>query len=125
MNIDQMKSNLRMHNLYFSNCQIRRDVVVSNGEYNIDIERHIEKLGEHEYRVVLDTSIRKKDVALDITTKAEFIYESEDYSNEELVINANTVAIMFPFVRSQVTLMTSQPGMAPIVLPPINTQNFS
>lgn len=43
---------------------------------------------------------------------------------EEAIINANTVAIMFPFIRSQVTLLTSQPGMTPIVLSAINTQKF-
>ena len=35
-----------------------------------------------------------------------------------------TVAIMFPFIRSQITLLTTQPGMTPIVLPPINTTKF-
>ena len=43
---------------------------------------------------------------------------------EEAIRNANTVAIKFPFIRSQVTLLTSQPGMTPIVLPAINTQKF-
>ena len=32
----------------------------------------------------------------------------------------NTVAIMFPFIRSQVSILTTQPGMIPIVMPPIN-----
>jgi preprotein translocase subunit SecB len=31
---------------------------------------------------------------------------------------------MFPFIRSQVTLLTTQPGMTPIVLPPINTAKY-
>jgi len=29
--------------------------------------------------------------------------------------------MLFPFIRNQVTLMTSHPGMTPIVLPTINT----
>ena len=43
---------------------------------------------------------------------------------EENIVKTNTVAIMFPFIRSQVTLLTTQPGMTPIVLPPINTTKF-
>ena len=35
-------------------------------------------------------------------------------------LKTNAVAIMFPYLRSQVTLWTSQPMMSPIVLPPIN-----
>lgn len=32
----------------------------------------------------------------------------------------NAVAIMFPYLRSQVTLLTSQPGMSPIIIPALN-----
>ncbi len=32
----------------------------------------------------------------------------------------NAIAIIFPYMRSQVTLMTAQPNLPPIVLPPIN-----
>ena len=56
--------------------------------------------------------------------KAHFVYEAETYEKEESIIKTNTVAIMFPFIRSQVTLLTTQPGMTPIVLPPINTTKF-
>ena len=31
---------------------------------------------------------------------------------------------MFPYLRSEVTLLTSQPGMVPIVLPPLNINNL-
>ena len=38
----------------------------------------------------------------------------------EQILKKNTVAIMFPFIRSQVSILTTQPGMIPIVMPPIN-----
>ena len=59
---------------------------------------------------------------IELVAEAQFLYESDDYSKE--VINTNTVAIMFPFIRSQVTLLTSQPGMVPIILPAINTHKL-
>lgn len=55
---------------------------------------------------------------------ANFFIDTNDPIKEKTLINANTVAIMFPFIRSQVSLMTTQPGMSPIVLPPINTAKF-
>lgn len=125
MNINQMKSNLQMKNFYFSNCSFSRDSIIADGEYNIDLQKKIDKIDEHIYRVSLKTMILKEDMKLEVEANAEFIYSSDDYGNEETIINANTIAIMFPFVRSQVTLLTSQPGMAPIVLPPINTQKFN
>lgn len=36
----------------------------------------------------------------------------------------NAIAIMFPFLRSQVTLVTSQPNFRPIILPIININNL-
>ena len=61
---------------------------------------------------------------MSIIAEAHFTYEAETYEMEENIIKNNTVAIMFPFIRSQVTLLTTQPGMTPIVLPPINTTKF-
>lgn len=121
MNINQMKSNLKMENLYFPDCSIKRESDISEEEYNVDLQRSIKKIEEHIYNVELKLSINKADLDLIVIASAKFTYESDDYSMEENVVNANTVAIMFPFVRSQVSLMTTQPGMSPIVLPPINT----
>lgn len=125
MDINQIKSNLQMKNFYFSNYTFARNPVIADGECNVDMQKQIDKIGEHIYKVSLKTIISKNDMKLEIQANAEFVYSSDDYQNEEVIINANTIAIMFPFVRSQVTLMTSQPGMAPIVLPPINTLKFN
>lgn len=35
-------------------------------------------------------------------------------------LKTNAVAIMFPYLRTQVTLLTSQPNMLPVVLPAVN-----
>ena len=52
------------------------------------------------------------------------MFESDFCERESDIIKKNTVAIMFPFVRSQISLLTTQPDMVPIVLPPINTAKF-
>ena len=124
MDINKIKSNLQMKNFYFSNCSFIRGAIVEDGEFNMNLQKEISSIGNHEYRVVLIISVEKEDMKLELIAQADFLYESDDYSREEAIINANTVAIMFPFIRSQVTLLTSQPGMTPIVLPAINTQKF-
>ena len=106
MNLSKMKSNLKMNNLYFSSCSVERACKVENGECKADLQRNITKTDEHEYDVELVLSVQKSDLS------------------EENIVKTNTVAIMFPFIRSQVTLLTTQPGMTPIVLPPINTTKF-
>jgi len=124
MNINQLRSNLKMDNFYFKNYSFCRDNKIKDGEYTIDIKKKISKQQEHVFEVEIIISVNKEDLKMDLVAIATFTFDSNDYSNEESIIETNTVAIMFPFIRSQVTLMTSQPGMSPIVLPPINTSKF-
>ena len=42
----------------------------------------------------------------------------------DALVKANTVAIIFPFIRSQISLLTTQPGMKPIIMPPININSI-
>lgn len=124
MDLSKMKSNLKMRDLYFSSCSVTRACKVENGECKADLQRNIKKTEEHEYDVELTLLVEKSDLSVSIVTRAHFQFEGDTYEMEESIVNTNTVAIMFPFIRSQVTLLTTQPGMTPIVLPPINTTKF-
>ena len=124
MDIEQIKSELKMDDFYFSETNVSRSSAVSDGTYNADIKKQITEIEEHRYNVELTLTITKEDLNLLIKANAVFSLESNDYSKEEALINASTVAIMFPFIRSQVALLTTQPGMSPIILPPINTAKF-
>lgn len=125
MEISKMRSNLKMSNLYFSKCSVERSFELKNGTYKADLQKNIEKTDDHEFDVELKLSIEKDDLSLLVVANAHFLYEDDDYSREESIIKTNTVAIMFPFIRSQVTLLTTQPEMVPIILPPINTKKFN
>ena len=125
MEIKKIESNLKMKNFYFSKCCFERRKEISNGEYHADLKKRITKTAEHEYDVEVNLKISKNDFELLVVANAEFLYEAENYNQEEILIHKNTVAIMFPFIRSQVSLMTAQPGMMPVVLPPINTAKFN
>ena len=124
MELSKMKSNLKMNDLYFSSCSVERECKVKNGECKADLQRDITKTDAHEYDVELKLSVQKSELSVLIVAKAHFEYDAETYEMEEKIVKTNTVAIMFPFIRSQVTLLTTQPGMNPIVLPPINTTKF-
>ena len=126
MEIDKMTSDLKMSDLYFSYCSVERACKIQNGEYNADLKRNITKMEEHQYNVELELAVQKEDLSVLVVAKANFEYVADEYDKmEESIIKSNTVAIMFPYIRSQVTLLTTQPGMTPIVLPPINTIKYS
>lgn len=42
----------------------------------------------------------------------------------KVLIEQNTLSIMFPFLRSQITMLTCVPNMQPIVLPTININAY-
>lgn len=39
---------------------------------------------------------------------------------EDTIIQQNAVAIVMPYIRSEVSLLTAQPGLETVVLPPFN-----
>ena len=55
---------------------------------------------------------------LSVFVKGMAIFETEQKTRT--LIERNTLAIMFPYFRSYVSTLTTQPGMMPIVLPAMN-----
>lgn len=127
MDINNVKSELRMEDFYFVEASIKRKKDISKGEYTADLQSEIKNIADHQYRVILTLRIEKEELKICVVASADFTNLSSEleYELEKKVIRVNTVAIMFPFIRSQVTLLTSQPGMTPIVLPAINTAKFA
>ena len=41
-------------------------------------------------------------------------------TDENTFLQKNAIAVMFPYLRSQITLLTSQPGMTPLIIPILN-----
>lgn len=50
--------------------------------------------------------------------QVELFFSTEQKKND--MLEKNTLAIMFPYIRSYVSIITTQPGMNPIVLPAMN-----
>ena len=126
MDIKNMSSDLRMEDFYFSESKVERLKKISDGEYHVELNKNIDETDQHKYSLCLTLTISKEDIHIFLKANANFIFESENYNSqkEQDIINKNGVAIMFPFIRSQVSLLTTQPGMMPIILPPINTAKF-
>lgn len=116
---NSVTSVLKLNELRFNNVSyvFKPDIT----ENNLEIEKNIHQIDTSEYSVVLDFHL-KNEQNFEISISIEGIFDI-DCDNEELknaLINKNAVAILFPYIRSEVTLITSQPNIKPIVLPPIN-----
>ena len=126
MDINKMKSDLKMENFHFVECSITRNSVVENGSLSFDLKKEISELDNGSYNVTLTLTITKEqgDLNVKVVASAIFFMDNSDIELVRSIMETNTVAIMFPFIRSQVSLLTTQPGLTPIVLPPINTAKF-
>lgn len=58
---------------------------------------------------------------LEIVVSGIFEFRTKlEQEKKDIIITKNTVAILFPYLRSQVTLMMAQPDIEPVVIPAIN-----
>ena len=70
---------------------------------------------------------KEKEYVLEIALSGYFSFDdSEDLDAEmrNTLINQNAVAILMPYMRSQVSLLTAQPGVECVVLLPFNIVNM-
>ena len=79
---------------------------------------------EAEYRLILSANLVDKDrnsVEINISLVGEFYVTTlNNEYNAERLVSENGVAILFPYLRSEITLLTSQPGFNPVILPAVN-----
>jgi len=120
-----IESKLKLKELYFDKIVFNRLGDKNSNKPESKLMVQIGELQEEDlYKIVLIFRTTKKgEYEIDIELSGIFSFESEIDLREEakkVLIQKNTVAIMMPYIRSQLTLITSQPGVDPIVLPPLN-----
>ena len=117
---------LQMLDLYFSEYSFKNSHEDEDVNYNssFTIKYAINSDDESKIKVTIDTNITNstKTVELNLQTIGIFKIDKEGIEEKiyDTLMKRNTVAIIFPFIRSQISLLTTQPGMTPIVIPPVN-----
>lgn len=124
--MDRNECKLQMNELYFSKydfAQTREDDD-TDYETSFQIEYAVNNQNASKFRIKINTTVKNKteSVLLNLETIGVFTVDKEGVNDDigDHLIKVNTVAIMFPFIRSQISLLTTQPGLEPILLPPIN-----
>lgn len=123
MKINDVSSVLRMNDLYVCQCSFERTPGdFTDFELQISLNRETTANDDGTYEVVLKVLLTNAphEFNLQITIAGNFEVDAAGEKIKKELIEKNTIAIMFPYLRSQITLMSSQPGMKPIVLPPLN-----
>ena len=123
---EQLKSVLNLERLSFEKINYSRDtnsgIVPKDYEMNFTRQVLASADGQH-FRVSLTANVWSKDedgFKLEITLVGFFSCDCQDETLKRELLNKNAIAILFPFLRSQISLVTTQPDMPPITLPPMN-----
>ncbi|MBP5446324.1 MAG: protein-export chaperone SecB [Acholeplasmatales bacterium] len=122
--MDTINSNLMLKNMAFTNISVKRSFDLPN---NLDImgsfDVRYEEIDDNEIIVVLKylAKSKKEEISIDIELKGNFVTRDiEDKKVSKYLLHVNSLAIMFPYLRSQISIVTTQPGFVPIQIPIIN-----
>lgn len=96
----------------------KKDAPLEGLELGVHVEHNVEKVEEDEYEITLNTSVFDENENIYVSVKGKAIFRTQQKNMD--ILEKNTIAIMFPYIRSYISIITTQPGMAPIVLPAMN-----
>lgn len=124
---NEIQSSLQMLGLYFSKYSVDLNGTINNGVLKNTINVSYANKPDDKYHIKIQIDLTLEDekgsFKLFLQTLGFFKLEKDECLSDELadeILKKNTVAIMFPFIRSQVSLLTTQPGMSPVLLQPID-----
>lgn len=122
MDEQDVRSVLKMEHIVCDRLSFTRDGFREDGsgEVKFKTASEVERDGDGRYRVVLNVTARREgeyEAAVQITGYCRI---DEGCEIKDTLLEKNAVAILFPYVRAQLTLLTAQPETEPIVLPAFN-----
>ena len=110
-------SKLKLINLYVAKSDFERKLEIKSKDLDIKINHFIKECDDiKKYEIRLVLTISNNDDSLKLKVEMVGVFVSDDKN----LIKENAISIMFPYIRSYVSTLTTQPDLLPIVLQPIN-----
>lgn len=97
---------------------LHRGSLLDELELGVRVEHSVENIGEDGYEIVLNTTVSDENENIYVNVKGKAIFRTRQKNMD--MLEKNMIAIMFPYIRSYISIITTQPGMPPIVLPAMN-----
>lgn len=128
-NNTNIESVLKMERMVFDRIEFNRTGFKNNNEIEFQFQSGVSQRNDgNVYRVNLIAKGNKKDeYVLEVSITGFFTFESADELNDQFktsLLSKNAVAILMPYLRSQITLLTSQPEVDTVILPVFNINNM-
>lgn len=126
MNNNTLQSNLKIVDLYHEKFEFYQSRLEQRMKltptFNVNYSENSNN--RNQIKVQIDTCIKDSEgnYRLTLSTIGIFELDKEGVAEDvaQSILKINTTSIMFPYIRSQISLLTTQPGIQPILIPPIN-----
>ena len=117
-----IESVLKLQHCVFDRINFQRKGFKTNNQARFNLGVNIIRRDDHEYLVSLAViGDKNEEYELSIQLSGYFRVEGDiDLTTEENLIKNNAVAILVPYVRSEISILTSQPETDAESLPIIN-----
>ncbi|MCR5685713.1 MAG: protein-export chaperone SecB [Lachnospiraceae bacterium] len=122
----KIESVLRLQHCVFDEISFMRKGFKNSNEATFRLGASIRKTSEHNYAVILvSEGMKENEYVLNIRMTGYFTIEGEISAEEEnKLIKSNAVAVLLPYMRSEISLLTCQPETQCETLPIINVYNM-
>ncbi|MCB2360296.1 protein-export chaperone SecB [Clostridium estertheticum] len=124
-----VKSSLKLNEIFVEKVEFKRSENFNksaNNELKFKFESSINEKDTNNYKVSIKVNISSgaaEELVINVIMCALFGFVfNEKLSNDIIksMLEKNTLAIMYPYVRSYITNLSAQSGINPIILPTIN-----
>ena len=126
----KIESALKMNKVVFEKIEFER-LGFKDNDTKLDLNLQTEILQRQDsdiYKVTLILKgIKKDEYRLEIVLSGYFSFESNvklEQNEKDILISRNSVAILMPYLRSEVSILTAQPDVECVVLPVFNINNM-
>lgn len=118
----QVKSVLNISHFVFDEISFTRKGFrqSDSGQVPFEVGTSVKKTEANNYIVTLVLKVEKTN---EYTAKVQisgYCEIDENEPNKDVLLNENAPAILYPYARAQMTMLTAQPETTPLVLPVIN-----
>ena len=96
----------------------KKDGSLDDLELGVQVDHSLNKIGDDKFELILRTKVADQDEKVCVWVKGRAIFNTQQENMS--ILERNAIAILFPYIRSYISTITTQPGMAPILLPAMN-----
>ena len=111
---------LKLNHLLFDEITFNRVNFKSKNDLQVEFGFAFNKRENGEFVSSIRIIWKKKDEYNFVVRASGYFQISEAVEDSDILIQQNAIAIVFPYIRSQISLLTAQPEVDPVILPPMN-----